>query len=84
MSFNRESRDNPFKCCFKCSEKRVTEDFNCHTNCERYARAVAINEENKRLIEKNLSQATVVTNFDFDNTARARIPKDHKPIRHRF
>ena len=28
----------PYACCKDCKDRKVTEDFNCHTGCERYAK----------------------------------------------
>ena len=81
MTFNRSGRGSPFMCCYKCPDKKVTEDFNCHTDCKRYAEALEVDKESKKAIEENMRQSTQITSFDFNSTAMVRTPKNHKPIR---
>ena len=42
--------------CYKCTRRKVTLDYNCHSHCPDYAKMVADNEKRKQYARKKVGE----------------------------
>ena len=59
--------------CFKCEDRKVIGDYNCHSHCERYAEYRKTIEENKR------KQSDIaICNYMINSVQKKRKKKNEK------
>lgn len=59
-------------CCKHCTERKVTESYNCHSHCEKYLEETIVNEKEKHKIRKEKEKEKQVTAVLIDGYRRKR------------